>query len=114
MAVEISSDEDYEKEVFTMSSQQMDKFNDMVYEGMFFYSEKQAYDIYNEYARKVVFSIRRDKYQKRSDGSIRSRIFVCFKEGQRRHNPNIVRQIIERIETGTGCRARLVVKRDGT
>ena len=81
MAVEISSDT--EKEEFIMSSQQMmqqiDKIHDMVYEGMVFYSEEQAYDRYNEYARKVGFSIRRDKYQKRLDGSVRSRIFVCFK-----------------------------------
>ncbi|KAF6134330.1 hypothetical protein GIB67_005722 [Kingdonia uniflora] len=64
----------------------LSQFNNMVYEGMVCDSEEDAFKKYNEFARKVGFSVRKDKIYKRVDGSIRSRMFVCFKQGLRKED----------------------------
>jgi hypothetical protein len=51
---------------------------------MEFESEVAAYDFYNEYSKKMGFSIRREYGNKsKVDGILTSRRFTCFKEGNR-------------------------------
>jgi hypothetical protein len=49
--------------------------------GMIFDSEKDAYDMYNNYASKVGFSIRKSGIKRRVDKTIYSKIIVCSKQG---------------------------------
>ena len=52
---------------------------------MEFDSEEHAHKRYNEYAKKVGFSIRKQwKNEDRFSGVISSRRFVCYKEGYRK------------------------------
>ncbi|KAF9625215.1 hypothetical protein IFM89_020801 [Coptis chinensis] len=84
----------------------------LLYEGLVFQSEEEAYASYNSYARKMGFSIRKDKIYYRTDRShrtVRRRFFVCFKEGVRKKdkwNGNVKNN---RNETRIGCKARMTV-----
>jgi zinc finger SWIM domain-containing protein 3 len=49
--------------------------------GMTFESEKDAYNMYNNYAGKVGFSIRKSDIKRRVDKTIYSKIIVCSKQG---------------------------------
>ncbi|KAF9622705.1 hypothetical protein IFM89_032885 [Coptis chinensis] len=89
----------------------MKNANDMVYVGMIFESEDDAYEKYNEFARKVGFGIWKGNSYKRPDGTVRSRVFVCFKEGFRR-NDHRAKNVREHKETITGCKARMMIKQN--
>ncbi|KAF9599323.1 hypothetical protein IFM89_036621, partial [Coptis chinensis] len=89
----------------------MKNANDMVYVGMIFESEDDAYEKYNEFARKVGFGIRKGNSYKRPDGTVRSRVFVCFKEGFRQ-NDHRAKNVREHKETRTGCKACMMIKQN--
>ncbi len=74
-----------------------------------FDSEEHAYQRYNEYAREVGFSIRKQwKNWDRFSGVISSRRFVCYKEGFRKIDKRMdVKK--PRKETRTGCLAGLTI-----
>ena len=69
-------------------------------------SEKEAYNLYNEYALKRGFSIR--KVVKREyNGVIRQREFVCSKQGFKEfEDPSNVKKY-QNLDVRTGCRARI-------
>ncbi|OMO96662.1 hypothetical protein CCACVL1_04842 [Corchorus capsularis] len=76
---------------------------------MEFSSEEEAYKFYKDYAKAIGFSVRKGKYQRSSNGSIRKRNFLCSKEGFRlsKQNSNAVRY--RRKETRTGCGAMVQI-----
>jgi zinc finger SWIM domain-containing protein 3 len=51
--------------------------------GMAFKLEANAYEMYNSYARKIDFSIRKSNARQRVDGSIYQKHIVCRKEGEK-------------------------------
>ncbi|KAF6173479.1 hypothetical protein GIB67_027174 [Kingdonia uniflora] len=87
----------------------LSQFNNMVYEGMVCDSKEDAFKKYNEFARKVGFSVRKDKIYKRADGSIRSRMFVCFQQGLRKEDKRCKNTTKARNESRTDCKARMII-----
>ncbi|XP_044436590.1 protein FAR1-RELATED SEQUENCE 5-like [Triticum aestivum] len=71
-------------------------------------SEEAAYDMYNTYAGKVGFSIRKNQTKRRHDGSIYQKYIVCSNEGHRETASS-------KDTTRTGCHARIQfsVSREG-
>ncbi|KAF9616049.1 hypothetical protein IFM89_028346 [Coptis chinensis] len=73
--------------------------------GMVFQSEEHAYDFYNQYAKTVGFSVRRDSSSvNRSDGTVIRRVLCCSKQG---FHTKIG------LSARTGCEARIIIKRRG-
>ncbi|KAL5723738.1 hypothetical protein ACHQM5_007099 [Ranunculus cassubicifolius] len=87
-------------------------FGDIVYEGMMFESEEEAYEKYNELARKMGFSVRKSKTYRRADGSVRCRMFVCFRQGFRAKDSRYPYVKKERKGLRTGCMARMMIKNE--
>ena len=77
--------------------------------GMSFESEKAAYNMYNTYAGKVGFSIRKSDIKKREDGTISDKHIVCSSQGYRKNKSS------SKSTTRTGCNARVQfsVSREG-
>ncbi|ONI29931.1 hypothetical protein PRUPE_1G223100 [Prunus persica] len=75
--------------------------------GKIVYNEQEAYDLYNEYGASIGLSIRRK--QKRYDkyGVVRQLNFVCSKEGFREDSDPCKEKAIDRLETRTGCKAKI-------
>nr|XP_034584243.1 protein FAR1-RELATED SEQUENCE 5-like [Setaria viridis] len=69
--------------------------------GMTFESEDQAYEMYNTYAGKVGFSIRKSKTKHRRDGSLCQKFIVCSNQGHREN------EVSQEDITRTGCDARV-------
>ena len=69
--------------------------------GMTFQSEEEAYEMYNTYAGKVGFSIRKSKTKRRQDGSLCQKYIVCSSQGQRENESS------QKDITRTGCDARV-------
>ena len=80
------------------------------FKGMEFEANEIAYDFYNEYGRKIGFSIRKEYVNKcKNNGVVTLRRFVCTNEGVRgkdKKDQNIKKP---RAETRCGCEARLVI-----
>ncbi|XVF61422.1 hypothetical protein PTKIN_Ptkin08bG0128100 [Pterospermum kingtungense] len=96
--------------VMTTTSMHMDC---MPMKGMEFESEDFAYIFYNNYARMIGFSIRRE-YSNicKETGKLTSRKFVCSKEGFRRKDKRDCKTKKSRVETRCGCDACLVIVLD--
>ncbi|XWS37367.1 hypothetical protein CRYUN_Cryun19dG0037000 [Craigia yunnanensis] len=77
--------------------------------GMEFSSEEDAYKFYKDYAKAIGFSVRKGKYQRSSDGTIRKRNFLCSSEGFRLNKPNSNAVRYRRKETRTGCEAMVQI-----
>jgi zinc finger SWIM domain-containing protein 3 len=87
--------------------------------GMAFKSEDQAYEMYNTYAGKVGFSVRKSHTKRRVDGSISQKYIVCSNQGYRESessqdtkrtgcNAHIHRETESSQEAKrTGCNARI-------
>jgi hypothetical protein len=72
---------------------------------MTFKSEDSAYDFYNNYAKKIGFSIRKCHLKRRADKSARDKYFVCSNEGQKSgHSTHETKK--ERASTRS-CEARV-------
>jgi hypothetical protein len=69
--------------------------------GMAFDSEDNAYDMYNNYADKIGFSIRKSTTRHRSDGTIYQKHLVCSSEGHAKDDSS------SKGMTRTGCGARI-------
>lgn len=81
--------------------------------GMIFESEETAYDLYDDFARTAGFNVRKSKVQRRSDGAVVKRYFVCSKEGCKERHPRTglgKTTVKERDNTRTDCMAHLVLK----
>ncbi|WOL11726.1 protein FAR1-RELATED SEQUENCE 5-like [Canna indica] len=77
--------------------------------GMTFTSEMDAYDFYNSYAKKHGFSVRKSQVERRSDGTMRSKKFVCSKQGTREIHRTHVTKKPKPIER-TNCKALIEFK----
>ena len=76
--------------------------------GMSFESEKVAFDMYNTYADKVGFSIRKSHSKLRADGTLRKKYLVCSNQGQRE-----TKSSKDTTRTGCNARAQFSVSREG-
>ncbi|XP_044363453.1 protein FAR1-RELATED SEQUENCE 5 [Triticum aestivum] len=76
--------------------------------GLAFDSEDSAYDMYNAYAPKVGFSVRKSHTKRRGDKSISQKYIVCSNEGHRDTQSS-------KDTARTGCEARIQfsVNKDG-
>ena len=76
--------------------------------GMSFDSEQKAYDMYNTYAGKIGFSIRKSQTKRRQDRTIYQKYIVCSNQGERETESS-------KATTRTGCQARVQfsVSREG-
>lgn len=77
--------------------------------GMVFSSEEDAYKFYKVYAKVIGFSVRKGKYQRSANGTIRKRNFLCSSEGFRLSRPNSNTVRYRRKETRTGCKAMVEI-----
>ena len=77
--------------------------------GMAFQSAKKAFDMYNTYAGKVGFSIRKSDTKKREDGTVSNKHIVCSSQGYRKNKSS------SKSTTRTGCNAHVQfsVSREG-
>ncbi|KAG2573430.1 hypothetical protein PVAP13_7KG235610 [Panicum virgatum] len=69
--------------------------------GMAFDSEDKAWEMYNTYAGKVGFSVRKSHSKLREDKTIYQKYIVCSNEGYRRNKSS------QKDITRTGCEARV-------
>jgi len=69
--------------------------------GMTFPSEEKAYEMYNTYAGKVGFSIRKSKTKHRKDGTLCHKHIVYSNQGHREN------ELSHKDITKTGCDARV-------
>jgi FAR1 DNA-binding domain len=74
--------------------------------GMVFYSEEEAYNFYNSYARKRGFSVRKGHLSRRKDGSVQCRHYMCSNEGKRQPHPTHITKKPRPLER-TSCLARI-------
>lgn len=74
--------------------------------GMVFYSEEEAYNFYNSYARKRGFSVRKGHLSRRKDGSVQCRHYMCSNEGKRQPHPTHITKKSRPLER-TSCLARI-------
>jgi zinc finger SWIM domain-containing protein 3 len=76
--------------------------------GMSFESGDIAYEMYNTYAGKVGFSIRKSDTKRRVDKTMSSKLLVCSKQGHGDAGSS-------RGSTRTGCNARILfsISREG-
>ncbi|KAF6172247.1 hypothetical protein GIB67_024869 [Kingdonia uniflora] len=84
----------------------------MAYEGMVCDYEEDTFKNYNEFARKVGFSVHKDKIYIRADGSIRSKMFVCFKQGLQKEDKLCKNTTKVCNESRTDCKARMIIKNE--
>ncbi|KAH7683678.1 zinc finger SWIM domain-containing protein 3 [Dioscorea alata] len=77
---------------------------------MEFESEDKAYEFYNKYAGHIGFSVRKSSADKSSENVIRSRTFVCSREGFRKDKKGAKEVKRPKPETRIGCPARLTIK----
>ncbi|XP_028093746.1 protein FAR1-RELATED SEQUENCE 7-like [Camellia sinensis] len=78
--------------------------------GMEFDYEQFAYDFYNSYGGRVVFSIRREYAHKSKTGDITSTAFACSKEGHRKVDKRDYVAKNARAETRTSCGSPMNIK----
>ncbi|WVZ49619.1 hypothetical protein U9M48_000960 [Paspalum notatum var. saurae] len=82
--------------------------------GMAFKSEDDAYEMYNSYARKIGFSIRKSNTRRRADETIYQKHIVCSNQGvQSGHSSHDT--LKKNASTRTSCNARVqfYVSREG-
>lgn len=78
--------------------------------GMVFLSEDHAYDFYNQYAKSVGFSVRKDSSTVRPDGTVIRRVLCCSKQGYYKSRASFTNL---RSRSRTGCEARIIILRRG-
>ena len=69
-------------------------------------SEEEAYKLYNDYAIRIGFSIRKEKLRYAKNG-VRQREYVCSKEGFPRDGDHLDDKKFKRLQTRTGCKASI-------
>ncbi|XP_026663036.2 protein FAR1-RELATED SEQUENCE 5-like isoform X2 [Phoenix dactylifera] len=78
--------------------------------GMEFESEVDAYQFYDNYAKRIGFSIRKNRLNRRSSGVISLRVYVCHKEGFRGNKKEEWEVKNPKLYERTGCLAALTLK----
>ncbi|KAI8546682.1 hypothetical protein RHMOL_Rhmol07G0138800 [Rhododendron molle] len=75
--------------------------------GMKVCSDDEAYNLYNEYALRKGFSIRRENKRQDMNGILRQREYLCSKAGY--HKIGSISKVKEfnHLETRTDCKARI-------
>jgi zinc finger SWIM domain-containing protein 3 len=73
---------------------------------MTFKSENDAHCFYNSYAKTVGFSVRKCHGNKRANGTLRAKYFVCSSEGQKNSNSTHETKK-ERASTRSSCEAQV-------
>ncbi|WCJ18192.1 hypothetical protein M5689_000564 [Euphorbia peplus] len=82
--------------------------------GAVVYGDEEAYNLYNSYAIKIGFSVRKSKKRPSVDGKIRQRELCCAKQGEMQDKDLSVQQR-QSLVTRTGCEAmiRFTIEGDG-
>ncbi|KAK4589794.1 hypothetical protein RGQ29_020396 [Quercus rubra] len=73
---------------------------------MVVHSEEEAYKLYNDYAIRIGFSVRKEKLRYTKNG-VRQREYVCSKEGFPRDGDHLDDKKFKRLQTRTGCEASI-------
>ncbi|XP_002276877.1 uncharacterized protein LOC100241462 [Vitis vinifera] len=80
--------------------------------GMAFSSELEAEEFCKKYAKRIGFTVRKGKVQRKANGTLKGRCFLCSCEGFRtKKHPNQGTKY-QRSETRTGCNVQIQVKLD--
>ncbi|XP_059654368.1 protein FAR1-RELATED SEQUENCE 5-like [Cornus florida] len=80
---------------------------------MEFDMEQEAYEFYNAYGGRVGFSIQMEYFSNsRKTEKLLTRLFTCYKEGVRKKDRRDKHTTTPRVETRTGCGARIHIKYD--
>ena len=75
--------------------------------GMVVHSEEEAYKLYNDYAIRIGFSVRKEKLRYVKNG-VRQREYVCSKEGfPRDDGDHLDDKKFKRLQTRIGCDASI-------
>ncbi|MQL68970.1 hypothetical protein Taro_001273, partial [Colocasia esculenta] len=77
--------------------------------GMEFEDSEAAYNYYLSYAKRMGFSVRKEHLRKTKEGIIRSRRFVCSREGWRKGDKRDINVKVHRAETRMGCEAKMAI-----
>ncbi|KAK2655107.1 hypothetical protein Ddye_008159 [Dipteronia dyeriana] len=73
--------------------------------GMEVHSDAEAYDLYNNYALKKGFSVRKHVIRRDSSNNIRQRKYVCSKQRFQMDEDLCEVNKVNKLETRTGCKA---------
>ncbi|KAK3223887.1 hypothetical protein Dsin_010912 [Dipteronia sinensis] len=73
--------------------------------GMKVHSDAEAYDLYNNYALKKGFSVRKHVIRRDSSNNIRQQEYVCSKQGFQMDEDLCEVKKVNKLETRTGCKA---------
>ncbi|XP_075640541.1 protein FAR1-RELATED SEQUENCE 5-like [Castanea sativa] len=74
--------------------------------GMVVHSEDEAYKLYNDYAIRIGFSVRKEKIRY-AKNVVRQQDYVCSKEGFPRDSDNLDDKKFKNLQTRTGCEASI-------
>ncbi|KAB2620597.1 protein FAR1-RELATED SEQUENCE 5-like [Pyrus ussuriensis x Pyrus communis] len=70
-------------------------------------NEQEAYDLYNEYAAHIGFSIRKKQRRYDKNGDLSTLNFCCSKEGFRQDSDPCEEKKTKRLDERTGCQAKI-------
>ena len=73
---------------------------------MVVYNEEEAYKLYNNYAIRIEFSVRKEKLRYAKNG-VRQREYVCSKEEIPWDGDHLDDKKFKRLQTRTGCEASI-------
>ena len=74
---------------------------------MVVHNKDEAYKLYNNYAIRIGFSIRKEKPKYSKDG-VRKREYVCSKKGFPRDSDHLDDKKFNKLQTKTGCEASIL------
>ena len=77
--------------------------------GMEFDSVDEAWEFWLGYGKEIGFGVRKQYFNRKKDGSIRSGRFICCKEGHRPTDKRSYSVKNPRSDTRTGCEARIAL-----
>ncbi|MQL75459.1 hypothetical protein Taro_007800 [Colocasia esculenta] len=77
--------------------------------GMEFEDSEAAYNYYLSYAKRMGFSVRKEHLRNTNERIIRSRMFVCSREGWRKQDKRDINVKVHRAETRMGCEAKMAI-----
>ncbi|KAB2599980.1 protein FAR1-RELATED SEQUENCE 5-like [Pyrus ussuriensis x Pyrus communis] len=70
-------------------------------------NEQEAYDLYNEYAARIGFSIRKKQKRYDKNGDLSTLNFSCSKEGFQQDSDPCEEKKTKRLDERTGCQAKI-------
>ncbi|MQL73316.1 hypothetical protein Taro_005661 [Colocasia esculenta] len=77
--------------------------------GMEFENSQATYNYYLSYVKRMGFSVQKEHLRKTKEGIIRSRRFVCSREGWRKRDKRDIHVKVHRAETRMGCEAKMTI-----